>query len=69
MAADLLAEIYGSIELVASGTARRIVLTAFPGIENVAAEALARAQGAGVAFSLSRDEDDAVTVHIGPRQA
>jgi hypothetical protein len=67
-AAGVLEELYGAIELVASGTARRIVLAAFPGIEDVAAAALARAQAAGVAFSLSRN-DDAVTVHIGPRQA
>ena len=69
VAGDLLEELYGAIELVASGTARRIVLAAFPGIEDVAAAALARAQAAGVAFSLSHDTDDAVTVHIGPRQA
>ena len=67
--ADLLEELYGAIDLVADGTVRRIVLAAFPGIEDVAASALARAQAAGVAFSLTRDEGDAVTVHIGPRQA
>ena len=69
VSADLLEELYGAIELVAGGAARRIVLAAFPGIEDVAAEALARAQAAGVAFSLSRDGGDAVTVHIGPRLA
>ena len=46
---------------------RGIVLAAFPGVEDVAAGALAHAQGAGVAFSLSRD-GEAVTVHIGPRE-
>ena len=64
---DLLEELYGAIDLVASGAARRIVLAAFPGVEDVAAGALAHAQGAGVAFALSRD-GEAVTVHIGPRE-
>ena len=64
---DLLEELYGAIELVASGAARKIVLAAFPGIEDVAAGALARAQRAGVRFAVSRD-GEAVTVHIGPRE-
>jgi hypothetical protein len=64
---DLLEELYGAIDLVASGAARKIVLAAFPGIADVAAEALARAQAAGVQFALSRD-GEAVTVHIGPRE-
>ena len=65
--ADLLEELNAAIDLVASGTVRGIVLTAFPGIEDVAAGALAHAQGAGVSFALSRDAE-AVTVHIGPRE-
>lgn len=69
LAADLLEELYGSIELVSSGTVRRIVLAAFPGIEAVAAAGLARAEAAGVSFSVSRDEDDAAAIHIGPRRA
>jgi hypothetical protein len=64
---DLLEELNAAIDLVASGTVRRIVLAAFPGIEDVAAGGLAHAQGARVAFSLSRD-GEAVTVHIGPRE-
>ena len=64
---DLLEELYGAIDLVASGAARRIVLAAFPGVEDVALGALARAQNAGVQFALSRDSE-AVTVHIGPRE-
>ena len=64
---DLLEELSGAIDLVASGAVRSIVLAAFPGVESVAAGALARAQGAGVGFALSRD-GEAVTVHIGPRE-
>ena len=64
---DLLEELNAAIDLVASGAARRIVLAAFAGVEDVAAGALAHAQGAGVAFALSRD-GEAVTVLIGPRE-
>ena len=66
--ADLLEEVNGAIDLVASGAVRRIVLAAFPGLDDIASGALAHAQGAGVAFALSRGENDAVTVHIGPRE-
>ena len=64
---DLLEEIAGAIDLVASGAVRSIVLAAYPGVESVAAGALAHAQGVGVGFALSRD-GEAVTVHIGPRE-
>ena len=67
--ADLLEELNAAADLVASGAVRRIVLVAFPGIEEVAAGALAYAQGVGVAFRLSRDDSGAVSVHIGPREA
>jgi hypothetical protein len=67
--ADLLGEFKAATDLVASGAVRRIVLAAFPGVEDVAAGALAYAQGAGVAFRLSRDDCGAVTVQIGPREA
>ena len=67
--ADLLEEVNAAIDLVASGVVRGIVLAAFPGVEDVASGALAHAQGAGVAFALSRGENDAVTIHIGPREA
>jgi hypothetical protein len=67
--ADLLEELMAAADLVASGAVRRIVLAAFPGVEDVAAGALAYAQGIGVAFRLSRDSTGAVTVHIGPREA
>ena len=67
--ADLLEELIVASDLVASGAVRRIVLASFPGLEDVAAGALAYAQGIGVAFRLSRDSSGAVTVHIGPREA
>ena len=67
--ADLLEELIAAADLVASGAVRRIVLASFPGVEDVAAGALAYAQGIGVAFRLSRDDSGAVTVHIGPREA
>jgi hypothetical protein len=67
--ADLLEELLAAADLVASGAVRRIVLASFPGVEEVAAGALAYAQGIGVAFRLSRDSTGAVTVHIGPREA
>jgi hypothetical protein len=67
--ADLLEELMAAADLVASGAVRRIVLAAFPGVEDVAAGALAYAQGIGIAFRLSRDDTGAVTVHIGPREA
>jgi hypothetical protein len=67
--ADLLEELNAAADLVASGAVRRIVLAAFPGIEDVAAGALAYAQGVGVAFRMSRDDSGAVSVHIGPREA
>ena len=66
---DLLEELIAAADLVASGAVRRIVLAAFPGVEDVAGGALAYAQGIGIAFRLSRDDTGAVTVHIGPRQA
>ena len=67
--ADLLEELNAAADLVASGAVRRIILAAFPGVEDVAAGALAYAQGIGVAFRLSRDDSGALTVHIGPREA
>ena len=67
--ADLLEELEAAADLVASGAVRRIILAAFPGVEDVAAGALAYAQGIGVAFRLSRDDAGAVTVLIGPREA
>jgi hypothetical protein len=66
---DVLEEVNGSIDLVAAGIARRMVIAGLPGVEAVAAGALAHAQASHVGFSLSRDETGTVTVLIGPREA
>jgi hypothetical protein len=47
-------DIVAAIDLVATGGAVRVVLASLPGPERVAAEALAHAQAAGVAFRLDR---------------
>jgi hypothetical protein len=70
-AADhLLADVVAAIELVADGVAQRVVLSGMPGIQAVAAEALACAQAAHVGFALRRStggQEPAVVV--GPRRA
>jgi hypothetical protein len=70
-AADhVLADLLAAIELVAGGGARRVVLAGLPGVESVAAEALACARAAHVAFSLGRAPDaEAPTVVVGPLEA
>ena len=63
----LLADITAAIELVARGGARRVTLTGLARPEDVAADALVVAQGAGVEFRLERNEvTGAVSVLIGP---
>lgn len=49
-----LADLVSAFELVASGQGRRFVLAGIPGVEGIAAEALAYAQAAHVAFRLER---------------
>lgn len=66
----VLADLVAAIELVASGAARRVVLAGLPGVEAVAAEALAYAQAAHVAFSLRRAPgSEAPAVVIGSLEA
>jgi hypothetical protein len=63
-------EIMAAIELVASGRARRVVLSGLPEADLLAPEALAAAQGAGVGFALSRDPETGVpAIVVGPRRA
>jgi hypothetical protein len=63
-------EVTAAIELVAAGLARRVVLSGLPDGELLAAEALAAAQAAGVAFVLSRDPGSGgVALVFGPREA
>lgn len=62
-----LAEIDVAIELVRRGQARRIHLSGLTAGERAAGDGLARAQAAGVAFSLERDAvRGAVRLVIGP---
>ena len=49
------AEIDAAIALVARGAARAVLVTGLAGLDTIAAEGLARAQAAGVGFTLSRD--------------
>jgi hypothetical protein len=63
-----LAELEAAIDMVALGLARRVHVTGLGGLEEVAAVALSRAQGAGVAFALSRDGGpDSLSAIVGPR--
>lgn len=65
--AGALAEIDAAIALVAGRAARRVRLTALPFVERAAAEGLAHARAAGMAFLYERpDREGVVTVTIGP---
>jgi hypothetical protein len=69
LAADrALDELIAAIELVARGVATRVHVTGLAGVDEVAAEALVRAQLAGVRFTLTRDQPDTVTAIVGPRE-
>jgi hypothetical protein len=69
LAADrALAELLAAIQLVARGAATRVHVTGLAGLDDVAAQALVRAQLAGVRFTLARDQPDTVTAIIGPRE-
>jgi hypothetical protein len=70
LAADrALDELLAAIELVARGVATRVHVTGLAGVDEVAAQALVRAQLAGVRFTLTRDQPDTVTAIVGPREA
>ena len=63
------AELNAAIELVAAGGARRVIVSGMPDLDTLAATALARAQAAGVRFSLSRDASSgAIWATVGPRE-
>lgn len=65
--AAALAEIDAAIALVRARVAARVLLTAVPFIDAVAAIGLANAQAAGLAFRLERaDRLGVATVTIGP---
>lgn len=71
LAADrTLDELTIAIMLVARGGARRVHVTGLAGLDDVAAQAVVRAQAAGVRFTLARDpETGSVTAIVGPREA
>lgn len=62
-----LAEVDTAIAMVARGVAVSVRLCSLPGAEEAAFDAAARAQTAGVAFSLLRDWPSSVTMIVGPR--
>jgi len=62
-----LAEIDAAIAMVALGIAVTVRLVNLPTAEDLAFDAAARAQTAGVAFSLQRDGSDSTTMIVGPR--
>ena len=62
-----LAEIDAAIAMVALGIAVTVRLVNLPTAEDLAFDAAARAQTAGVAFSLQRDGPDSTTMVVGPR--
>lgn len=68
-AGELDGDVWTAIELVASGAARRVVLAGIPGVEDLAAEAIARAQRAHVALSLVRSQGSPPAIVVGPRDA
>jgi hypothetical protein len=62
-----LTEVDAAITMVAFGVARSVRLCNLPGAEDAAFDAAARAQTAGVAFSLKRDGASSITMIMGPR--
>lgn len=64
-----LTEIDAAITMVAFGVARSVRLCNLPGAEDAAFDAAARAQVAGVAFSLLREGPRSITMIVGPRLA
>lgn len=65
----VLCEVDAAISMVTFGVARSVRLCNLPGADDAAFDAAARAQGAGVAFSLQREGTHSVTMIIGPRLA
>lgn len=62
-------EVDAAITMVALGVAVSVRLSNLAGAEEAAFDAAARAQAAGVAFSLLRDLPGLPTMIIGPRLA
>lgn len=65
-----LADVAVAIQLVATGGARRVTLSGLRRSQEIAPEALALAQAAGVRFALQRDRQDGpATIVVGPVEA
>lgn len=62
-----LAEIDAAITMVSRGVARTVRLVNLPAAGEMAFDAAARAQAAGVAFSLQGDDPASSTMIVGPR--
>jgi hypothetical protein len=62
-----LSEVDAAIGMVVLGAAVSVRLSNLPGAEDAAFDAAARAQAAGVAFSLLRDRPGWPTMIVGPR--
>jgi hypothetical protein len=62
-----LTEVEAALTLVATGVATRVRLVGLWRPEGLAASALARAQEAGVGFSVDRGANGLVAVTFGPR--
>jgi len=65
-----LVDVAAAIQLVATAGARRVTLSGLQHPEEIASDALALAQGAGVRFALQRDRRNGpATVVVGPVEA
>jgi hypothetical protein len=62
-----LVEIDAAIAMVSLGIAATVRLVNMPAAEETAFDAAARAQAAGVAFSLQRQSAQSSTMIVGPR--
>jgi hypothetical protein len=62
-----LTEVDAAIAMVALGIALSVRLCNLAGAEEAAFDAAARAQAAGITFSLLRDGSRSVTMIVGPR--
>lgn len=60
-------EVDAAIAMVVGGVAVSVRLCNLTGAEAAAFDAAARAQVAGVAFSLQRDRPNSTTIIVGPR--
>jgi len=65
----LLAELSAAVDLVAGGTAARVIVVNVAGLESVAAVACARAHARDVSFALVRDANGVLArAVVGPRR-